>query len=642
MAFFGGGARLTGKFTDQVEQQLNAALNTLSAYDKKYTEGQVFTYAKGAQTQASEAINKYVLSQPDVSKAYTQVTNEVTLARTSFEQFFDGWAAWEIALVSIVTYLILSHVLTELYEFLFTYPGPLKKSWNFIMRNYKRLPGVTGLVQAQIMKSKKGLWKDMLPHRDDLAGYYFPMLPVKGFAHDKKKLMAIVEQRRGMQKVDWTKGHVSGTVYHAGDDLTEVLVDVYKAFAWSNPLHPDVFPGVRQMESEAVSMVADMFKGGSDCVGTMTSGGTESLVMAVKTYRDRAKAERGVTKPELLMCLTAHAGFNKACEYFNVKCVSVPADRNGRIDLSAVRRYINKNTIAVVGSAPSFPHGILDDIDSLSKIIKAYGPKGCGLHVDSCLGGFIVPFMEEAGFGSDLESGFDFRVPGVTSISVDTHKYGYSPKGSSILLWRDQSWRRYQYFVYADWTGGTYASPSMPGSRPGAIVASTWGALMYFGREGYVEATRKCVTARKKIESGLRAMEKRLDGQVFVYGKPATTVIGIGTKGFSPFQLSEQMGKRGWNMNNLQNPSSIHLCVTHVHTPVGIAEKFLDDLEQAVDYLVQNPSDVGEAAALYGMATAVPDKSIIDEIASAYIDGLYLCKTAEDFGENKKNGQSTH
>lgn len=237
-------------------------------------------------------------------------------------------------------------------------------------------------------------------------------------------------------------------------------------------MHPDVFPGLRQMEAEVVSMVMNLYHAPSEGGGSMTSGGSESILMSIKAHRDMARDLKGITEPELIAPVSAHAAFDKGCHYFGVKLIHVPVDDSGKVVISRVANAINSNTIMIVGSTPSFPHGALDDIPALSELACKHK---IGLHVDSCLGGFLVPFMEKAGYPLPFLT--DFRLAGVTSISCDTHKYGFAPKGSSVIMYRDKKIRKYQYFVQTEWSGGVYGSPTMAGSRPGALSAGCWAAM---------------------------------------------------------------------------------------------------------------------------------------------------------------------
>eukprot|EP00878_Enallax_costatus_P033408 GHUV01036837.1.p1 GENE.GHUV01036837.1~~GHUV01036837.1.p1 ORF type:complete len:313 (+),score=53.53 GHUV01036837.1:569-1507(+) len=255
-----------------------------------------------------------------------------------------------------------------------------------------------------------------------------------------------------------------GVVYISNEAHKELLDETYALFSWTNPLHADVFPSVRQMEAEVVAMTAAMMNGGPntsapDACGAMSSGGTESILLAVKAARDYMAAHKGIRHPEMVVGVSAHAAYWKAAEYFNIKLVQAPLGPDYRLHGSTVARYITRNTVLVVASAPGFPHGVVDDV---AGIATAARKRGVLCHVDACLGGFLLPFVERLGYEVPL---FDFRVPGVTSMSVDTHKFGMAHKGTSVILYRSPNIRRHQFTAITDWTGGLYISPSMAGSR---------------------------------------------------------------------------------------------------------------------------------------------------------------------------------
>lgn len=309
--------------------------------------------------------------------------------------------------------------------------------------------------------------------------------------------------------------------------------------------------------------------------------------------------------------VTAHVAFDKACDYFGIKIIHIPVDeKTRRVDVKKVRSAISRNTIALVGSAPSFPHGVIDPIEELAALARAYD---IGMHVDSCLGGFLTIFMRDAGF--DVPP-CDFSVPGVTSISADTHKYGFAPKGSSVLMWRNKKWRSYQYFTTSDWPGGLYFSPAMAGSRSGGIIATTWVALMYHGKKGYVESTRRIVETTRWIQEEICKTP-----HLFVYGTADTSVVGFGSNDFNILRLSSYLSKKGWNLSNLQFPSSIHICVTLVHTKGDIARELIQDIRQGVEEIMKNPNEKAEGvAALYGTAQQIPDRSIIHDVGKLILD----------------------
>uniref|UniRef100_A0A8C7SFR2 sphinganine-1-phosphate aldolase n=1 Tax=Oncorhynchus mykiss TaxID=8022 RepID=A0A8C7SFR2_ONCMY len=390
-------------------------------------------------------------------------------------------------------------------------------------------------------------------------------------------------------------------------------VFVYGDFAWSNPLHPDLFPGVRKMEAEIVRMACTLFNGGPNSCGTVTSGGTESILMACKAYRDMAY-ERGVKHPEIVAPVSVHAAFDKAANYFGMKLVHIPLDKKTlKVDVKAMRRAINKNTAMLVCSAPQFPHGIIDPIEEVGKLAVKYN---LPLHVDACLGGFLIVFMDKANYPL---APFDFRVKGVTSISADTHKYGFAPKGSSVILYSDKKYRHYQYFVAPDWQGGIYASPSVAGSRPGGIIAACWATMMYMGEDGYIKTTKKIIDTARTIKTEIR----KING-VFVFGDPEVSVVAIGSDVFDIFRLSNALTSKGWNLNTLQYPSSIHICCTVLHTQEGVAKQFISEVKEQVALILKNPNEKTTGmGAIYGMAQSIPDRSMVTEISCGFLDCLY-------------------
>jgi sphinganine-1-phosphate aldolase len=327
---------------------------------------------------------------------------------------------------------------------------------------------------------------------------------------------------------------------------------------------------------------------------------------------------------------TAHTAFHKASQYFKIKLhlVDSPAP-SYKVHVPSVSRLINPNTIILVGSAPNFPHGIIDDIPALSRLaLKHRLP----LHVDCCLGSFMVPFLGRAGF-PEPEGGFDFRLPGVTSISVDTHKYGFAPKGNSVVLYRTRLLRSYQYFISPDWSGGVYGSPNMAGSRPGALIAGCWASLMMQGESGYVSACHAIVGAAKEIEAQIRENDV-LKASLAIMGEPFVSVVAFTSidDDIYLYDVADAMTAKGWHLNALQSPPAIHVAVT---LPVSRAvDKLISDLIDVIEAekeksSIRAPADKaktkkGDAAALYGVAGSLPDKSIVVKLAEGFLDTLYL------------------
>ncbi|KAJ3379471.1 hypothetical protein HDU84_006627 [Entophlyctis sp. JEL0112] len=474
------------------------------------------------------------------------------------------------------------------------------------------VPGADGLIAKQVEENVKSLQAKIVGNIPENLKHR--ALPAQGLPHSAviKELVRL----KDLDKVDWNAGKVSGAIYHGGEDVNKLITEAFGMYTVSNPLHPEIFPGVRQMEAEVVSMVLRMYNAPEGAAGSMTSGGTESLLMAIKTYRDMALQLRGVTEPEMVMPETIHTAVDKGASYFGVKLIHIPINPvTGQVDLVKLERAINRNTIMIAGSSPNFPHGIIDPIPELSAIALKYK---IPMHVDACLGGFIVPFAEKAGF--PLPYFVDFRNEGVTSISCDTHKYGFAPKGSSVIMYRSKEIRNYQYFITTEWPGGVYCSPTIAGSRPGALVAGCWAAMMHFGESGYVETTRKILTATHEIANGVAAIP-----ELEVIGKPYASVVAFRSTNpaIKIYAVADLLDRKGWHLNVLQNPAAMHIACTFL--TVKSAKQLVKDLNEAVETLRKDPNaGNGDVAAIYGTMASVPDRTVIKEVCNGFLDALTM------------------
>jgi glutamate/tyrosine decarboxylase-like PLP-dependent enzyme len=409
---------------------------------------------------------------------------------------------------------------------------------------------------------------------------------------------------------DWHSGRMWSLVYHASDEHTDFLKAAYSLFFHANGLSPMAFPSLRVFESEVVAMAGTMLGGDDDVAGTMTSGGSESILMAVKSYRDRARAEKGILSPEIVLPESAHPAFRKACHYMGVRPVPVPLGADLRADVACAAAAVTENTIAVVGSAPGYPHGVVDPIRELAALAAE---RGVGCHVDACIGGFLLPWVRRLGYPVP---DFDFAVPGVTSISADVHKYGFGGKGASTILYRTKDMRRWQFFVDTDWCGGLYGSPSMTGSRPGGSIAAAWAAITALGEDGYLRIAETMMTTARTLIDGIRAIPG-----LKVLGAPVMSIFAFGSDELSAYALGDLMEQRGWHMDRQQRPDSLHLMITPVHAP--IAGKFLDDLRASAEELRAHPELATEGqAAMYGTMAKVPDRGSVREFVLSFLDGL--------------------
>ncbi|KAL0678772.1 hypothetical protein Bca4012_006753 [Brassica carinata] len=480
----------------------------------------------------------------------------------------------------------------------------------FIMGFLKMIPGVQSYIDAEKQKVVDQLQSGGSSKKNNWA----KELPVKGLG------VQVLEKMETEKRNDPTwQGKCSGTVYIGGNESEGHFTLINQAcsmFAHTNPLHIDVFQSVVRFESEVVAMTAALLGSketvsGEQICGNMTSGGTESIVLAVKSSRDYMKSKKGIKRPEMIIPESGHSAYDKAAQYFNIKLWRVPVGKDFRADVKAMRRHINRNTIMIVGSAPGFPHGIIDPIEELGQLALSYG---ICFHVDLCLGGFVLPFARKLGYQIPA---FDFSVQGVTSISIDVHKYGLAPKGTSTVLYRNHEIRKHQFVAVTEWSGGLYVSPTIAGSRPGSLVAGAWAAMMSLGEEGYLENTSKIMEASKRLEEGVRGIS-----ELFVVGKPDMTIVAFGSKALDIFEVNDIMSSKGWHLNALQRPNSIHICVTLQHVPV--VDDFLQDLREAVETVKANPGPItGGLAPIYGAAGKMPDRGMVNELLVSFMDSQY-------------------
>lgn len=406
------------------------------------------------------------------------------------------------------------------------------------------------------------------------------------------------------------RGRVSGSIYHGDHDHYRFLTEAFRLFAHANVLQRDMYPSATKLEAEIVAMTASMLHGEGAC-GVVTFGGTESLINPMLAYRDRARAEKGINDPEVIVPVTAHVALDKAAHLLGMRLVKAPLGDDWRADTKWIREHVTDNTVALVGSAPNYAHGVIDPIEELSDIALEHR---IGLHVDGCLGGFILPWGERLGRPIPR---FDFRVPGVTSISADTHKYGYSLKGTSVLLYRDADLRKYQYFTHPDWPGGIYFSPGLSGSRSGGVVAAAWAAMVSLGEHGYLEIADAIFKTADVIRSGVEAIP-----ELEVIGDP-TFLVAFRARDLDIFHVNDHLIEKGWRLNALQLPPALHFCVTRPNTAPGVADAFVADLRDAVEYAKRPDLPAPRSGALYGLGGTPAGNEVLDTLFAAALDAMY-------------------
>jgi len=377
-----------------------------------------------------------------------------------------------------------------------------------------------------------------------------------------------MEEARGGD-VDWRNGRIGVYIHYAGEDVLEVAKKAYLAYFSENGLGPKAFPSLAKFERDVISMALDLLHGGASARGTMTTGGTESIFLAVKAARDFARARKGLQGEGVIVAArTAHPAFDKAAHFLGVKVRRVPVAADFRADAAAMAAAVGPETIMLVGSAPAFPHGVIDPIEELGALARE---RDLWLHVDACVGGFIAPFARR--LGAPIAP-FDFAVPGVRSMSADLHKYGYTAKGASTVLFADEESFGHVSYRFEDWPRGAYATQTLVGTRAGGAIAAAWAVMNYLGEDGYLAITRRVLAIREALEAGVRELGLQ------VWGNPQLGIVSFGSDDVDMFAIAERMESRGWSVGRLQVPRGLHLMLNLTHEPIVGA--YLDDLKASL------------------------------------------------------------
>ncbi len=397
------------------------------------------------------------------------------------------------------------------------------------------------------------------------------------FARQGRSVDAVIAELEGKRQADvkWSEGRTFGMVYNGGPSVHEVAERAARLYLHENALNTKAFPSLGQIQSEVVGWTADLLHGPDSVAGFLTSGGTESILCAVLAARERAAAERGITEGEIVLPESAHAAFHKGAHLFGLKVRKTAVQADWTADVDAMAREVGPNTVLLVGSAPQYPQGVVDPIPAIAELAASVD---ANCHVDACMGGFVLPFVEM--LGRDLPP-WDFRVEGVHSISADLHKLGYAPKGVSVILHRHKALRKYQTFVFDGWLGGFYASPSLQGTRSGLPMAAAWAVMQHLGVEGYLELTRQTLENADRMREGIAAIEG-----VRVLGDGGYHLIAMAADpavepAIDIFALGDALLRRGWFHDRQGPPDTLHSTVSNSNT--GVIEEYLADLAVCVE-----------------------------------------------------------
>ena len=406
----------------------------------------------------------------------------------------------------------------------------------------------------------------------------------------REEILAMMSGMASRENVVWEDGHCSGTMYCGDHDHYDFLNQAFSNFSYVNTLQRDMCPSATKFEAEIIAMTLDILDAsaleGRKPGGLVTSGGSSSIAHAVLAYRE---GNPNITRANMIKPETAHPAFAKAGHLFGVDMKIAPVDPvTLEVDLEWVRANIDANTVALIGSAPNYGYGTVDPIAELGAIAL---DRGIGLHVDGCLGGFLLPFGRELGY--DIPA-FDFTVPGVTTISADTHKYGYALKGTSVLAFADQSLRNAQYFYLTDWSGGKYCSPGMDGSRSGGLLAATWAAMVSLGRAGYLRYAKAIFETSAAMQDAIRSHPS-----LRIMGRPSF-LFSFTSDEYDIYLVNDFLRTKGWRMNGQQYPNAIHMAVTRPQTQPGVVESWTSDLADAVAYATAHKGEPAKSGAIYG------------------------------------------
>lgn len=401
-------------------------------------------------------------------------------------------------------------------------------------------------------------------------------LPKQGIAWPELRTQL---QEAGSGDVDWRGGRVPMFIHYAGDDVLEVAKQAYLMYFSENGLGLRAFGSLARFESEVVRMALSLMHGDDATRGAMTTGGTESIFLAVKAARDLAKQRRpGIATPQIVMASSAHPAFDKAAHFMGLQPVRTPLRADFTADPAAIAAAVTDDAVMLVGSAPAFPHGVVDPIADIAAVASAHG---IWMHVDACVGGYIAPFAKQLGA---VIPDWDFSVPGVTSISADLHKYGYSAKGASTLLFRDAESFAGMGWYFDQWPRGQYFTNTLVGTRAGGAIAAAWAVMNYLGEAGYQRITQRVLDTRRALHDG--AMKLGLS----TFGDPQLSILAYGSPDIDTAAVGERMKERGWVMGYVTEPAGFHHMLNLTHEPVvGL---YLDDLANCI---AQSPKPCGGA-----------------------------------------------
>lgn len=442
-------------------------------------------------------------------------------------------------------------------------------------------------------------------------------IPANGLPHPTI-LAQLAAKKSG--DANWRSGRIWSMVYFVSEEHLHLMEEASKLFLSENQLNPLAFQSLLNLERELVGMAAGLLHGDEATTGVFTSGGTESIILALYAYREQARRQKrfGNGLLEIVVPQSIHPVFEKAAHLLGLKIRKAPVGADFCADVKAMERLITRRTILLAASAPTYPHGVLDPVEDIAGLARKHR---LPLHIDACLGGFMLPWVERLGYSVSL---WDFRVPEVTSISADWHKFGYGIKGASVILYRDMALMRNQFFVSTDWSGGIYASRALMGSRSGSSLAAAWAAVQSLGESGYLNLASQLMEGFQKLRSQLENLP-----EIEIIGAPCMNVLAYRTKNGKPdlFILAEAMEQQGWSPDRQHLPDSIHLTLMPHHLPH--IEAYIHDLKAALLQLKEQPGKLSESAAFYGLAARIPFRNLVKREVLRMLESMHHIGSSE-------------
>ncbi|PIC37121.1 hypothetical protein B9Z55_015864 [Caenorhabditis nigoni] len=521
--------------------------------------------------------------------------------RILFNAKCSGLEAWQI-----VSYAIsLCFFVAWLKRRIRSNEPPLVQIRKSIFSLLRSLPWVRRKLEADLAKAQVEIEEEV--HQYDSMREFYKFLPER--CMDSEEILA--DGRRYAMMGE--RRHVQHYDPQTREEDMKLSAKLFDLFSHSDPHRSDAFPGVRKMEAEILKMTCAMFHGGNDACGVVAGGGTEALMLACLAYRNRSRA-RGEWRAEILAPSTAHPALDKAAAFFDmtIKRIQV-SETDDTANVGAMKRAIGPRTCMIIASAPNHITGTVDPIEKLAKLAQRYR---IPLHVDCTLGGFVLPFMEYADYAVPA---FDFRLPGVTSISADLHRYGQCPGRLSVLMYREPVFLRHQFFTNSEWPGGCYATPTMSGGRDGGAVATAWAIMLRKGRDGYINACQRIVEGTRQLAYRL----KGIDG-ISIRGSADLCVVAFTTSEVNVYNLVDFMVHKGWHVDPLLSPVAARVPITLSMCEEGVIDHFIDDLEVGISNLKSMDGDkLGSTASFYQMLKKINDKTLIDELSMIRLAAHY-------------------